>query len=286
MNYLFIYLGKIPEYVKTSINAVLSVDKNAEVYFCSQDNPGFKNINFINIEDIKSELTMATIDLNVYKDTNYDAIHNSLWINSLLRIFYINDFLEFTKLNQIVHFDSDVVIYKPFNEIRKVFKNDQLNITKLDNERLVFGYSFIQGQEVILNICKKIFNFLEENKGNFKINPLNEMQILGAIKQNNPAMFNILPDLPYFGAENIFDPASYGQYLGGTHLEPKKWYKKKKAILDHSVGKEINAKRIKINFENSLPSVNFNQEKYDLVNLHIHSKNLDNFIPKNYKEYI
>ena len=264
----------------------MSVDKDAEVYFCSQNNQGFSNVNFINIEDIKSELTMATVDLNIYKDTNYDAIYNNLWINSLLRIFYINDFLEFTGLNQLVHFDSDVIIYKPFNEISKVFKNDQLNITKLDNERLIFGYSFIQGQEAILNICKKIFTFLENNNSNFKINPLNEMQILGAIKQEDSTLFNILPDLPYFGTENIFDPASYGQYLGGTHQEPKKWYKKKRAILDHSVGKEISAKRIKVNFESSAPSVSFNQEKYELVNLHIHSKNLSKFIPKKYKDYI
>ncbi len=288
MNYLYIYLGKVPEYVKTSINAVLSVDKDAEVYFCSEDNPGFRNINFINIEDIKSELTSAAVDLNIYKETNYDVSHNSLWINSLLRIFYINDFLELTRLNQLVHFDSDVIIYKPFNEISKVFTNNQLNITKLDDERLIFGYSFIPSQEVMLNICKKIFDFLEHNSknSNFKINPLNEMQILGAIKQENSTLFNTLPDLPYFGTENIFDPASYGQYLGGTHQEPKKWYKKKKPILDHSVGKEINAKRIKVNFENSIPSVSYNQEKYDLVNLHIHSKNLDKFIPKKYKDYI
>tara|TARA_B100000965_G_C19558990_1_gene743586 strand:+ start:94 stop:963 length:870 start_codon:yes stop_codon:yes gene_type:complete len=289
LNYLYIYLGKVPEYVKNSINAVLSVDKDAEVYFCSEYNPGFRNVNFINVKDLQSELTMATADLNIYNETNYDSSQNSLWINSLLRIFYINDFLDFTNLNQLVHFDSDVVIYKPFNEISEVFTNNQLNITKLDNERLIFGYSFIPRHEVILNICKKIFDFLEINNSknsNFKINPLNEMQILGNIMQEDSTLFNTLPDLPYFGSQNIFDPASYGQYLGGTHQEPKKWYKKKRPILDHTVGQEIGAKRIEVNFENSIPSVSYNQEKYDLVNLHIHSKNLSKFNPKEYKDYV
>ena len=50
------------------------------------------------------------------------------------------------------------------------------------------------------------------------------MEILGEVRNNNPNLFNILPDLPNSVNDIIFDPASYGQYLGGTHHKPKKWY--------------------------------------------------------------
>ena len=54
-------------------------------------------------------------------------------------------------------------------------------------------------------------------------------------------LFKLLPDLPYGNQETVFDPAGYGQYLGGTFNNPKKWYKRKQPILDHSVGQEISS---------------------------------------------
>ena len=287
MNYLYIYLGNVPDYVRTSINSVLSVDKDAKVYLCSESNPNYKNVNFINLKETQSELTNATSELKIYNGTNYDSEINNLWINSLLRIFYLNDFLAFTKLNKIVHFDSDVIIYKPYSQIEEVFNHEKLNITRLDNDRLIFGYSYVPSEKIMLKICRKIFNFLEQNKktNNFKTNPLNEMQILGNIYREDSDLFNLLPDLPYFDSKEIFDPASYGQYLGGTHDQPYKWFKKKQATIDHIIGKEIYSKRIKVLFKDDVPSILYNQKKYKLVNLHVHSKNLNKFTPSEYKKY-
>jgi len=288
LNYLYIYLGNVPDYVQTSINSVLSVDKDAKVYLCSENNPNYKNVDFINLKEMQSALTNDILDLKIYNDTNYDSKINNLWITSLLRIFYLNDFLAFTKLNKIVHFDADVIIYKPFSQIEEVFNQEKLNITKLENDRLIFGYSFVPSEEIMLKICKKIFNFLDQNKKtiNFKTNPLNEMQILGNIYREDSSLFNLLPDLPYFDSKEIFDPASYGQYLGGTHDHPIKWYKKKQPTMDHIIGKEIYSKRIKVIFKDDVPLVSYNQKKYKLVNLHVHSKNLNKFTPVEYKKYI
>ena len=290
MNYLYIYIGEIPEYIKTSINSVLSVDNNSKVFFCSEANPRFKNVEYINLNEIKSELTERFSDLNIYSDTAYDRKNNNLWISSLLRIFYINDFLESTNEKEVVHFDSDVIIYKPFSQLDNNFSQEQLNITELNNDKLIFGYSYIPKYKVINDICEKIFSFVDSKDylGNkyFKEHPLNEMEIMGKIKNSNPELFNILPDLPYSNNDILFDPATYGQYLGGTDQKPKNWFSKRKPTLDHKIGQEISSKRIKVNYKKGDPSIVYKNNIFKLANLHVHSKNLNKFTPPSYKEYL
>ena len=45
-------------------------------------------------------------------------------------------------------------------------------------------------------------------------------------------------------------------------------------------------KRIKFKFINNKPHVLWAGESFDIANLHIHSKRLDKFLPKNYKNYV
>ena len=86
MNYLYIYIGELPEYIKYSINSVLSVDKNANIYLCTNKKSSYKNCNLINLNEIQSEKIDYLTDNNYFKNTNYAS--NPLWINSLLRILY------------------------------------------------------------------------------------------------------------------------------------------------------------------------------------------------------
>lgn len=290
LNYLYIYFGDIPFYVKTSINSVLSVDKNAKVYLVSDNNPDFKNVTFLHSSEIKSILTRNFIDLNIYNNTSYDFKINKLWIYSLLRVFFISDFLEASNTKNIVHFDSDVMLYIPFEKIEYKFSMDRLNITEMGPDRLVFGYSYIPNKKIIKDTCKEVYNFLTSDEFNqnedFMQHPLSEMDILAKINKKNNRIFNILPDLPYSTDSMLFDPASYGQYLGGTHQNPRRWYSVKKPTLDHKIGQEISSKRINATFKNKTPSVIYKNKKYNLVNLHVHSKKLQKYRPINFKNYL
>ena len=100
----------------------------------------------------------------------------------------------------------------------------------------------------------------------------------------NPNLFNILESLPYDNNEILFDPSSYGQYFDGTHLKRGNHYFKRRYVsTNHIVGREIKSNRIKPVFKNKTPYVKFENKNFDLVNLHIHSKNLDKFLNKDYK---
>ena len=85
MNYLLTYLGKEPNYIKYCLNTILSVDKEAKIYFCSDFTISYSGVTHLAAGEISSDLTNEVNSINIYKNTNYDQ--NPLWNTSLLRIF-------------------------------------------------------------------------------------------------------------------------------------------------------------------------------------------------------
>ena len=62
--------------------------------------------------------------------------------------------------------------------------------------------------------------------------------------------------------------------------------KKKVYNINEDVDREIRVKRIKPNFRKGKPVVIWENESYDLVNIHVHSKRFGDFLPLNYKNFI
>lgn len=290
MNYLLILIGYEPSYINYTINSILSVDKNANIYICSNQNINFKNTTFVNLNEVNSSYINKLQNLSIYKNTIFE--NNPLWITSLVRIFYLYELKKLLNLKQVVHFDNDVLIYKPFDEIENYFSTTKLNITQANDKKLIFGYSYFENDEVLKNICDLIiekYKYGIDNNWRFNSKkPFNEMQMLGYIENNHKFLFHILPSLPYQAYNNshkmIFDPAGYGQFLDGTDNNKKKFFQKGYFSLNDFIGAEIIAKRISIYFNKS-PVVGWEGKKFKLVNLHVHSKRLHKFLPQNFKNY-
>ncbi len=290
MRYVLIAIGYLPEYIKFTINTIKSVDKNAQIFICSDKKAEFKNTTFINLMDMSSQHIQELNEISIYKDTIFE--NNPLWKTSLERIFYLNEIKKNLKLTNFVHFDNDVLIYKPFEELTKFFDEQKLNITQSNFKKIIFGYSFVKSNQVLNDISDLIIDtckFGEEHSWEFNGGkPFNEMQILGYINSKNPELFNTLPTLPTesmkLQSNTLFDPAGFGQYLDGTHVSPKKWGRKGYSSQNDFIGTEFISGRIKSNFKN-VPIVKWEKKKYYLANLHVHSKRLKKFLPNNYKEY-
>ena len=101
-------------------------------------------------------------------------------------------------------------------------------------------------------MTNKVKDVLDNTKDyQFKYNKnkvLNEMRILSIISNENEGLISELETLPYGQDDVIFDPASYGQFLGGTHQKPKRFYRINFATQQHTVGTEIISKMEYINF--------------------------------------
>ena len=171
--------------------------------------------------------------------------------------------------------------YKPFESIKDSFVEGKLNITPVNEIFLNFSYSYINNIENFKEICTSLIEIVNNSthyeKKYYSGRRLNEMIMLNIAYIKNPDRFNLLKVLPEKDSEFIFDPGSYGQYLGGVdkHLFSKK-YKNDK----HYVGRNIIKYGYDIKLNEGLPVVISNKEEFKLVNLHIHKKNLRKFLAK------
>jgi hypothetical protein len=289
MMYLFFYSGKIPKYVGLTLNNILNIDKDADIYLATDQKIESKNINILNIQ--QTDLVGKLYDLN----KNFEELNikpNPLWVTSLVRIYALKELKNHFNINSFVHFDTDVIIYKSFNDISKKYNFDSSNISITQNDlmNLVFGYSFFPTKESVDDLVNKLDKNLSDIKTLQNIyargGEIPEMRHLGILNLMYQDMFNILPTLPYESAGLIFDPAGYGQFLNGTHLKRGNYIFKRRWIsMNHIVGSELKSKRIQCKF-NEKPYVIHEGKKSELANLHIHSKNISKFLPKNQKNYI
>lgn len=287
MNYIYVYIGSVPEYVKYSINSIFSIDKEAKVYFCTDQDIVFKGCSMVDLREFETDEIRYIKHNNFYKNTNYEK--NPLWINSLLRIFYLDKITEIYGLESFVHFDTDILIYQPYGKIKHLFKKDKINITQHTDSQLIFGYCFVKNLQKYKVLVGEVFEIVKNIEDYMKINlgnPLNEMDILGQVYNSNKNFFNLLPILPYGQEGYVFDPASYGQYFGGSHQQPRKLFSHRLKEQHHIVGREIMAKRIKPVFKKNNPEVIHEGQSCKIINLHIHSKELYKYLPPSYKEYV
>ena len=220
MNYVLVSIGTIPDYIKKTINSILTVDKDAKIFFCSDQKIQLKDIEIVDLNDIVSDLTNKIKKNDIFKDTIYES--NPLWSTSLLRIFYLRDIQKELNLEKLIHFDNDILIYKPYEEIKEYFDLSKFNITPASENRLIFGYSFIPNYEIFNTLCHSLDKKIDEGiKKDWEFNnfsPPNEMDLLGMVYRQETTLFNLLPILPY-DSSIIFDPLSYGMYIDGTHTD-------------------------------------------------------------------
>lgn len=273
MDYLYFHSGEVPKYLNYSIDSVLKNDPNSKVTLICDKNFKKSNIVILNINDLGSHFVKEFLELKYFLNFN----KNPLWEASILRIFYLLEAAKKLNINNFVHFDSDVILYQPYDKLKNLFQ-DKLNITPLTNSFLVFGYSFIGNLINFERICYellkiyKLSDYYEKKYYNGK--KIIEMKALYIVYNENPQLVNLLPVHPKDSKDFIFDPASYGQYIGGTH---KKYFSKKFTDPKHLLGADLKNKKLILNLEKDFQNVIYNQNNYKLVNLHVHSKKLKKY---------
>ncbi len=284
MNYILFYKGRLPKYLKYSINTILQVDKTSKVFFITDQKIEIvdKRVKVFQIKDLDSKYIKR-----IYQEDYFSGEQNDLWETSLMRVFYINELVNLENIEEFIHFDLDVLIYKSFEEIKSSFLMNKINITQLTKNFLVFGYLFIPKKHLYNELTEIIFKIFENRfyyeKKYYDTKRLNEMKMLFIAYDKNPELFNLIQVLPNKNISHVFDPGSYGQFLGGTH---NKKFSKGFIDSEHIVGSEILKKNIKPATLKNKYGVIKDDTFYELANLHVHSKKLKNFLPQNYKNII
>ena len=265
MDYVLIYLGSVPPHVSDCINQIRKVDPSAKIYFCSNDST------FAHDAVIK----ISTEELPIPKIGNYfSGSKDPLWVTSLLRIFYLNAMLQKFK-QPFIHFDCDVLIYIPYSEIEKNIQSG-IYITQHTHRQYAFGYSVITDYDKF-NILSNIIHSMVLNGTDYVSRVTNdhpnEMTLLYHCGKDLINPLPVHPEIGSFG-DVIFDPSSYGQFIGGTPNGHSPGFVDK----DQLIGNILIKNTTKISFENRIPYVSYNDKTFRIANLHIHCKKLESYV--------
>jgi len=204
------------------------------------------------------------------------------WLTTLLRLYVVYLYCEKNNINEFIHLEYDNLIYSDLKELKLLPPSIYFTRVGLYCSSAGFVYcNSLSNFKQFIDKLKSLFIKGEQFVKKFtQYDHLSEMILIDLIYTHAKYNIDYLPILPFgTGSDNfdkiqvLFDGASYGQYLGGTNNGNNKgWYGQ-----HHYIGQQIYNKNINVIFENK-PYVLYHNKKIPILNLHIHSKNLQQFV--------
>ena len=289
-------LVPLPDYLKTNVRQIRELNKDIEIYLLlnvfnhnqAQEMLNEFNVNFLFKENYESEKIKNAVRLIGYGENNF-------WTVSMTRIYYLEECMKIEKLEDIVHFENDVLLYTDLSTIKDKLINTyhSLAITPGGFDRIMTGFFFIKNSESLSHMTQFWLDILSKMNrrqimNTYRVDMVNEMSLLHIYSLSHNDKLEFFPILPVGKYSknldvfnSVFDPASYGQFVGGT---PKAAGGAPPGFLDnnHHIGNEMikNRDKYDVIWEDNIPYLKYEDSLYKINNLHIHCKRLDDFVKK------
>jgi len=283
INFILFHKGHtLPVYLYDSIKQIEQTQTDYNLYLITNAvvNKNCK-ATIINLNDIVND-ELQNVQL-------YKSHQDPLWRTSFERFFYIKTVIQQYNMQDIIHFDNDVLIYVNAQHIINYLRSNILHNglpTHKPNE-YVCGFMYIKDFYSISLLCSELLSITRKSEKNLELefnSMAHEMRLLGCIKKRNEHLITSLPILPfneysdlYTVFNGVFDPSSYGQYFGWTESTQRNTVHP--ADVNRYIDKHIVNKNIVpiFNSEQKKPYLLYNEAYVPIFNLHIHSKNLIDF---------
>jgi len=271
MKIILVSVGNFQEYILDNIKNLLAFNNNDITVITNKD--FFDYFNDYNIELIDcNDLSDSDFNINSQLDKSF---RGGFWHYCSLRLFYVYSYIKQNNINNCIHIENDVLTYIDFEDIKLNFKENKVYATFDCNTRVIPGIIFIPNYKAFKPIIDNYnFNLNDmENLAKFNESVILPLPIFPIIN-GNIVKFNKL----YFDFNMIFDAAAIGQYLGG--IDPQNQAGDTTGFVNETCVIKYNKYKFEwIEINNLLiPHIIINNNKYQICNLHIHSKNLKNFI--------
>jgi hypothetical protein len=204
------------------------------------------------------------------------------------RLYVLNAFLKKTGYEDIIHIENDVMVYESLDFVVKKAREvyDRFAATIVGPDYMACSFCYIPQPEHLNDVCEFMIPFLEMGDAEIKrrhpgVEMTHEMTLLRL--KDDIYYFPSLPTDDYAAEFDyfLFDPAGWGQYVGGTNTTV---HGPGYAGSHHYIGKKILDGTYKAEMKwllgDNVPIVVDQKtgEKFPLVNLHIHCKDLERFL--------
>lgn len=212
------------------------------------------------------------------------------WYYASERFFYLDDLMRAYNLKNMIHIESDVMLYVDVQEILPTLQRFYPNIAAVadNDDRIIPSFFYVARSQNLIKLVRfmvgqgsddmyGIGRYRKETYKSFEVGTLpiiHEAYVDDfAIGSSNKYLY--CNQVEHF--KSIFDAAYFGQYLGG--IDPRNGDSSPGYINPDCV---INSSYIQYAWERDrqgrlVPFAIYRGEKLRINNLHIHSKRLRNF---------
>ena len=294
MNIVMFHSGEhLPSYLNDCFRQLRLFNPDIPVYFLTDHR-------FL-ISPIFSAYNIRMLDKDLFHSDDirrfevfYGRGCHDFWTITSTRLIYIANFIEKYNLKDVCHFENDVLIYADLSLYEKLFCDmyKNLAITIGGEDKAMTGFLFIKNPKALRQLANFFLELLNKHKikdirSMYGMDMVNEMTLIRAFSKEHPELIEALPTVP-FGElskgfqefKSIFDPASWGQFVGGTTdgvpgAKPG----------DHYIGRMLTQNPDytvvwKNEDKGKIPYFKYNGQEVMINNLHIHSKNLHLYVSK------
>lgn len=223
----------LPDYLEDNFKQLRLFNPTITVYFLTDkhhaDNPLFAKYNIIYIN--KDEYYSDKIGRYIlhFKYYNRD-LDQQFWVITATRLIYIENFMIANKIKDVYHFENDIMLYYNIESIHDKFKRlyPNMAITVGGPDKCMTGLMFIHNVSALIKMTAWFIKVLriygkKQLQRMYKMDMVNEMTLIRAYSREYPNEMAFLPILPFGEFSNnyaefnsIFDPASWGQWVGET----------------------------------------------------------------------
>ena len=288
----------LPEFLEYNFKQIRFFNPNVGVYFLTDKNlisdPLF---NKYNVEAVDKDLFYSDKIKQFEMFFNYGS--NNFWTLAATRLIYIENFLKsyslYSSINMtdVYHFENDVLLYYNLEEHHEKFQKlyENIAITTGGPDKSMTGFMFIKNHESMSMMTQFFIDTLKTygiqgTLNKYRMDMVHEMSLMKfyGIEKGDKYLSN-LPILPmgefsehFSDFNSVFDPATWGQFVGGTRNEGPG-----AKPQDHYIGvllKQNPQWNVLFKDENGLkvPYFSYDDKLVKINNLHIHSKNLKNYV--------
>lgn len=274
MKIILVMLNNNQEYILDNITNLLKYGNNDIIVITDNKfNDFFKDkcVKIVNTEDLIP-------NYSTYVSSIKNTFRNGFWELTSYRFIVIYEYMKQYNIDNIIHIENDVLIYKNVDSI-KFHNMSKLLLTMDSKKRCIPGIMFIPNHTILkksLDIFNPKLNDME-NFSNCYYNLNEYIDTLPIFLEYNTNSVTNMITKNYKHYNAIFDAAAIGQYLGGIDPQNKsgdtRGFVNETCIINYSHFKFI----WKMIDDLKYPYIIINNNEIPIINLHIHCKNLKMF---------
>lgn len=295
---VFVHIGdQLPPHLTHSIDQARLFNPDMPLYVLASNGALSKASGMLNQYHVISigieTLTKTVSHQKFSKDT---CLAQGFWRHASERLLYLNDFIQQYDMYDVFHLENDNMLYVDLAEIMPVLKVRYPGIAAVfdSDERCIPGFVYVATPKVM----DQLATYMADNARRGK----NDMEIIEEFRRT--VNENIIDNLPLIMEEYgqhyelrntrghvaqqplrfsknarefkaLFDGAAFGQYLGGTCFKDKG-----KGFVNETT--VFNTSHLTYEWHSDeqgrvVPYARFADTVYKIINLHIHSKNTQEF---------